>query len=227
MSGVHMALRTLWMRIDLPLKRSSAAALSERIATRSSTALRVSVDDRRDAPRGAHRQLAHDGAAWRRLAGGEVRGRHHLRAGHGRRHGHDPEGDLAEGDDVVLRRLRLVDAGAVQEGAVGGAEVLDADPVLRQGDLGVAPRDRGVVDGDVARDRPADDQGPALLQVNRLFAGGGEQLEHRAGIYLSPRREPAPAPAAPPAPSAPSRRTRAPGPSRPRSPRPPARAPGP
>src|SRR5438094_4673987 len=41
MSGVHMALRTLWIRIDLPLKRSSAAALSERIATRSSTALRA------------------------------------------------------------------------------------------------------------------------------------------------------------------------------------------
>src|SRR5712672_3619777 len=41
MSGVHIALRTLWMRIDLPLKRSSAAALSERIATRSSTALRA------------------------------------------------------------------------------------------------------------------------------------------------------------------------------------------
>src|SRR5947209_2727657 len=41
MSGVHMALRTLWIRIDLPFKRSSAAALSERIATRSSTALRA------------------------------------------------------------------------------------------------------------------------------------------------------------------------------------------
>ncbi|PYP20269.1 MAG: hypothetical protein DMD53_11710 [Gemmatimonadetes bacterium] len=39
--GVHIALRTLWMRIDLPLKRSSAAALSDRIATRSSTALRA------------------------------------------------------------------------------------------------------------------------------------------------------------------------------------------
>src|SRR5437879_13437765 len=41
MSGVHMALRTLWMRIDLPLKRSSAAVLSDRMATRSSTTLRA------------------------------------------------------------------------------------------------------------------------------------------------------------------------------------------
>src|SRR5947207_2668149 len=41
MSGVHMALRTLWMRIDFPLKRSSAAVLSERMATRSSTTLRA------------------------------------------------------------------------------------------------------------------------------------------------------------------------------------------
>src|SRR2546422_7616794 len=41
MSGVHIALRTLWMRIDFPLKRSSAAALSDRIATRSSTAFRA------------------------------------------------------------------------------------------------------------------------------------------------------------------------------------------
>src|SRR5207245_9059562 len=38
---IYMALRTLWIRIDLPLKRSSAAALSDRIATRSSTALRA------------------------------------------------------------------------------------------------------------------------------------------------------------------------------------------
>ena len=36
-----MALRTLWIRIDFPLKRSSAAALSERMATRSSTAFRA------------------------------------------------------------------------------------------------------------------------------------------------------------------------------------------
>src|SRR5207249_1543780 len=41
MSGVHMALRTLWIKIDLPLKRSSAAVLSERIATRSSTTRRA------------------------------------------------------------------------------------------------------------------------------------------------------------------------------------------
>src|SRR2546427_9454677 len=41
MSGVHIALRTLWMRIDFPLKRSSAAALSDKIATRSSTAFRA------------------------------------------------------------------------------------------------------------------------------------------------------------------------------------------
>src|SRR5213592_1542119 len=41
MSGVHMALRTLWMRIDLPLNRSSAAVLSDRMATRSSTTLRA------------------------------------------------------------------------------------------------------------------------------------------------------------------------------------------
>ncbi|PYP12231.1 MAG: hypothetical protein DMD59_00680 [Gemmatimonadetes bacterium] len=40
-SGVHIALRTLWMRIDFPLNRSSAAALSDRMATRSSTALRA------------------------------------------------------------------------------------------------------------------------------------------------------------------------------------------
>src|SRR5207253_1295846 len=39
--GGEVALRTLWMRMDVPLKRSSAAALSERIATRSSTALRA------------------------------------------------------------------------------------------------------------------------------------------------------------------------------------------
>src|SRR5256886_13499563 len=41
MSGVHIALRTLWMRIDFPLNRSSAAVLSDRMATRSSTTLRA------------------------------------------------------------------------------------------------------------------------------------------------------------------------------------------
>ncbi len=41
MSGVHIALRTLWMRIDFPLKRSSAAVLSDRMATRSDTTLRA------------------------------------------------------------------------------------------------------------------------------------------------------------------------------------------
>src|SRR6266513_576363 len=41
MSGVHIALRTLWIRIDFPLNRSSAAVLSDRMATRSSTTLRA------------------------------------------------------------------------------------------------------------------------------------------------------------------------------------------
>src|SRR5256885_3663690 len=62
-----------------------------------------------------------------------------------------PEGDLAEGDDVILGGQRFGDAGAVQEGAVGGADVLDLHTAIREPHLGVAARDRGVVDRDVAR----------------------------------------------------------------------------
>src|SRR5256884_4884643 len=44
------------------------------------------------------------------------------------------EGDLAEGDDVVFDGDRLGDAGAVQEGPVRGAGVLDLHAAVGEGD---------------------------------------------------------------------------------------------
>src|SRR6266568_128157 len=275
MSGVHMALRTLWMRIDLPLNRSSAAVLSDRMATRSSTTLRAidcgtcfEADDCavrpreirgtsspvagsssrietrstfitwnvnsttlsssrsssccldssfeissnsssffsrssssdlaltfRCAARDAHRQLAHDRAA-RRFRTGELgrRRRHHLRS---RRRGADllhAEGDLTEGDDVVFDGDRLGDAGAVQEGPVRGAGVLDLHAAVGEGHLGMAAGNGGVVNRDVAGHGAPDDDVTTRLQVDGLLARRAQQLEHRRQIYftLRPWRAPTP-----------------------------------
>src|SRR6185503_17693917 len=82
-------------------------------------------------------------------------------------------------DDVVRPRLGLGDLGAVQERAVRRAEVGDADAVFGEHDFRMAAGDRGIVDGDVARDGASDDERPPELKVDRLIAGGARQLVHR------------------------------------------------
>src|SRR5258708_12654016 len=145
---------------------------------------------------------------------------HHLRPRGRRRHLDHLEGDLAERHDVVGRGLGLGHAGAVQERAIGGTQVLHLHAAIAQGDLGVAAGDGGIVDGDVARDRPPDDQRAAGLQLDRLVARGAQQLEHRRGIYVSRRLWRGPAPAARLVLWLRIRRTRARARSPPRCPRP-------
>src|SRR5437667_398466 len=187
MSGVHMALRTLWMRIDFPLNRSSAAVLSDRMATRSSTTLRA-ID--------CGTCFEADDCAVRRFRTGEL-GRHRghdLRPRHGGADLLHTEGDLAEGDDVVFDGDRLGDAGAVQEGPVRGAGVLDLHAAVGEGHLGMAAGNGGVVNRDVAGHGAPDDDVTTRLQVDGLLARRAQQLEHRRQIYftLRPWRAPTP-----------------------------------
>src|SRR5204862_4391227 len=162
---------------------------------------RLVDDDRRDAT--ADGQLPDDRAAGdtafaaglgaREFGGGW----HDLRPREGRRHLFDAKRHLAEGHDVVGARLGLGDLGAVQERPVGRAEIGDADAAVGEDDLGVAARDRGIVDGDVARDRAPHHEFAPELEVDRLFAGCAQQLEHRpeANRPLWPTRAPVARPA--------------------------------
>src|SRR5256885_6749710 len=143
-----------------------------------------------------------------------------------------PEGDLAEGDDVVFRGERFADAGAVQEGAVRGADVLDLHAPIGERHLGVSPRDGGIVNRHVARDRPSHDHDASGLEVDGLLARRAQQLEHKRTIYVRGLPWRAPGRGAPPAPWPRSRRTRAldrspprsrPRPAPPRDPSAPAR----
>ena len=146
-------------------------------------ALRLVHDDRRDAAR--DRQLPHDRPADHPafdagLGAREVGGsRHDLRPRHRHCDLFDPKRDLPEGHDVVGARFGLRDLGAVQERSVRGAEVGDADAALGQHDFGVTAGDRGIVDGDVARDGAPHHEFPPELEIDRLFAGSAQQLEHR------------------------------------------------
>src|SRR2546429_9096387 len=104
------------------------------------------------------------------------------------------EGDLAEGDDVVFDGDRLGDAGAVQEGPVRGAGVLDLHAAVGEGHLGMAAGNGGVVNRDVAGHGAPDDDVTTRLQVDGLLARRAQQLEHRRQIYftLRPWRAPTP-----------------------------------
>src|SRR6266550_3813800 len=224
------------MRIDFPLKRSSAAALSDRIATRSSTAFRaidwgtclaalaspVRLLEMRgisssDLPSSSRIETRSTFMIWnvksttlssRRsssccfdssfdtssnresffsprsafdawLGAREFGGGHDLRPREGSSHFFDTKGHFPEGHDVVGSRLSLGDLGAVQERAVRRAEVGDPDAAFGEHDFGVPAGDRGVVDGDVARDRAPHHELAPELEVDRLFAGCAQQLEHR------------------------------------------------
>ena len=142
-------------------------------------ARRAVDDDRRDAARVRHRELTHDraGAGLAAELGGERR-RH---PGARRRRGHalHAERDVPEGDDVVFAGDGFGDAGAIQEGAVGGAEVLHLHPAVGEAELRVPAGDGGVVNRDVAGDGPPHDDGPAGLEVDRLIARRAQQLKHR------------------------------------------------
>src|SRR2546430_4259458 len=130
---------------------------------------------------------------------------------------------LAERDDVVFGGEGVGDAGAVQERAVGGADVLHLHAAVGEAELGVLPRDGRVVNLDVARDGPPHDDGAARLEIDRLLTRRAQQLEHRGKIYVRPRPARTPGPSTRPAPWLPFRRTREPDRSRRRCPPPPAR----
>ena len=89
----------------------------------------------------------------------------------------DLVGDLAEGDRVVDCEPAGGHPAAVDAGAVGAAEVPHLDRVAPRRQLGVAPGDGGVVDGDVRRDTPSDDHTPPGRELEALVAGGADEAE--------------------------------------------------
>src|SRR5207247_10607785 len=100
----------------------------------------------------------------------------------------------AEGEDVLFHGDRLGDAGAVQEGTVRGAGVLDLHAAVDEGHPGVATGDGGVVNRDVARHRAPDDDDATRLQVDGLLARRAPQLQHRHQLSFTPRTWRAPTP---------------------------------
>src|ERR671916_255194 len=70
-------------------------------------------------------------------------------------------GDLAEGQLVAALYPLAVYGGAIQEGPVGGTEILDDEAVVRAREPRVPPRDVRVGDDDVVLLRAADGPRPA------------------------------------------------------------------
>ncbi len=82
---------------------------------------------------------------------------------------------LTEGDRVVGTEPPGGDPAAVDTGPIGAAQIPDLDPIRPHDQLGVAPGDRRIVDGDVAGHAPSNDQGTARLELKALFSGEADE----------------------------------------------------
>src|SRR5918997_3550806 len=85
-------------------------------------------------------------------------------------------GDLAEGQLVAALYPLAVYGSAIQEGPVGGTEILDDETVVRAREPRVPPRDVRVGDDDVVLLRAAD--GPRPAPVERVGHFVQDQLHH-------------------------------------------------
>src|ERR687893_873959 len=85
-------------------------------------------------------------------------------------------GDLAEGQLVAALYPLAVYGGAVQEGSVGGTEILDDEAVVGAREPRVPPRDVRVGDDDVVRLRASD--GPRPTPLQRIGPIVKDQLYH-------------------------------------------------
>jgi hypothetical protein len=126
-----------------------------------------------------HPHLAHDGAVERLLAEARLLGVAGCRAGLRLL---QLEVDLAEGDLGAGKRHRVVHPLAVDEGAVGRAQVAQPQPGLGEVQLGVTPRDGGIGDRHVAVGRAAHDQRAAGRDLDAEISGLGDELHVRVGL---------------------------------------------
>src|ERR671916_981054 len=94
-------------------------------------------------------------------------------------------GDLAEGQLVAALYPLAVYGGAIQEGPVGGTEILDDETVVRAREPRVPPRDVRVGDDDVVLLRAADGPRPAPVQRVGLFVQ--DKLHHLTRQPVLPR----------------------------------------
>src|SRR5207244_1185313 len=200
MSGVHMALRTLWMRIDLPLKRSSAAVLSDRMATRSSTTFRAidcgtcfEAEDCTVRPLEMRGTSSPEAASSNRM---ETRSTFitwnvnstTLSSSRSRSCCLESSFEISSNNSSFFSRSSSSDLAATFRcDAPDGLAVLAWHPAVDEGAVRVAAGDGGVVDRDVARDRASDDDDTPGLEVDGLLARGAQQLKHRRKISMPVR----------------------------------------
>src|SRR5215210_6257007 len=97
----------------------------------------------------------------------------------------EARGDLAEGQLVAALYPLAVYGSAVQQGPVGGTEILDDEAVVGAREPRVPPRDVGVGDDDVVLLRAPD--GPRPAPVERVGLIVQDQLYHLAGEPVPPR----------------------------------------
>ena len=125
-------------------------------------------DARRQAA--AHLQLTDDVVAGGRLLEGRW-----CRLPRERSERPQPEHHFAERHRVVGPEPSGRDPAAVDARPVGAAEVADLHTVGLRGQLGVAARDRGIVDRDVARYSAPHHQAPAGRQLENLLSRGADE----------------------------------------------------